>query len=157
MAELGLRCCTWALSSCGEQGATPRRGAWAPHHSGLSCRRAQAPGTYTSAVAAHRLSSCGSRTPERRLSNSDARAQSLRGMQDPPGLGLEPVSPALAGGLPTTAPAGKSLINLFIHPLIYSSSCLYILAYKTDLHRVDLNKNMQHYRLMLPQRNETQI
>ena len=29
-------------------------------------------------------------------------------MWDPPGPGIEPVSPALAGGLPTTAPPGKS-------------------------------------------------
>ena len=43
----------------------------------------------------HRLSSCGSR------------AQMLRGMWDLPRPGLEPVSPALAGGFLTTAPPGK--------------------------------------------------
>ena len=43
----------------------------------------------------HRLSSCGSR------------AQLPRGMWDPPRPGLEPVSPALAGRLSTTAPPGK--------------------------------------------------
>ena len=43
----------------------------------------------------HRLSSCGSQ------------AQSLRSMWDPPRPGLEPVSPALAGRLSTTAPPGK--------------------------------------------------
>ena len=32
----------------------------------------------------------------------------LRGMWDLPGQGIEPVSPALAGGLPTTVPPGKS-------------------------------------------------
>ena len=38
----------------------------------------------------------------------------LRGMWDPPGPGLEPVSPELAGGFLTTAPPGKSRGLLFI-------------------------------------------
>ena len=50
-----------------------------------------------SVVAVHGLSSCGTR------------ASLLRGMWDLPGPGLEPVSPALAGGFLTTAPPGKSL------------------------------------------------
>ena len=45
-----------------------------------------------------RLSSCGSRALEHRLSSCDARAQLLRGMWDLPGPGLEPMSPASAGG-----------------------------------------------------------
>ena len=53
------------------------------------------------------FSTCGTRALERRLSSCGARAQPLRGMWDPPGPGLEPVSPALAGRLPTTAPPGK--------------------------------------------------
>ena len=60
-----------------------------------------------SVVEAHGLSSCGSRAPERRLSSCGARAQLLRGMWDLPGPGLEPVSPALAGGFLTTEPPGK--------------------------------------------------
>ena len=55
------------------------------------------------------LSSCGSWALERRLSSCGARAQLLRGTWDLPGPGLEPVSPALAGGFLTTAPPGKSL------------------------------------------------
>ena len=43
----------------------------------------------------------------RRLSSCGSRAQPLRGMWDPPRPGLEPVSPALAGRLSTTAPPGK--------------------------------------------------
>ena len=35
-------------------------------------------------------------------------------MWDLPGPGLEPVSPALAGGFLTTAPPGKSLSVIFI-------------------------------------------
>ena len=55
------------------------------------------------------FSSCGSRALEHRLSSHGAWAQLLRGMWDLPGPGLEPVSPALAGGFLTTAPPGKSL------------------------------------------------
>ena len=43
----------------------------------------------------------------RRLSNCGSRAQLLCGMWDLPRLGLEPVSPALAGRFSTTAPPGK--------------------------------------------------
>ena len=53
------------------------------------------------------FSSCGARAPERRLSSCSARAQSLRGMWDLPGAGLEPMSPALAGRFSTTVPPGK--------------------------------------------------
>ena len=49
-----------------------------------------------SVVVAHGLSSCG------------ARALLLHGMWDLPRPGLEPVSPALAGGFLTTVPLGKS-------------------------------------------------
>ena len=55
-----------------------------------------------SLVAEHRLQT-------RRLSNCGSRAQPLRGTWDLPRPGLEPVSPALAGGLSTTAPPGKPL------------------------------------------------
>ena len=53
------------------------------------------------------FSSCGSRALEHRLSSCGARASLLRGTWDLPGPGLEPVSPALAGGFLTTAPPGK--------------------------------------------------
>ena len=39
----------------------------------------------------------------------------------PPRPGLEPVSPALAGRLPTTAPPGKPLVTHFIHSSVYMS------------------------------------
>ncbi|XP_073666305.1 alpha-amylase 2B isoform X7 [Tursiops truncatus] len=60
-----------------------------------------------SPVAEHRL-------PTRRLSSHGSRAQPLRGMWDLPGLGHEPVSPASAGRLSTTAPPGKPLNILII-------------------------------------------
>ena len=54
------------------------------------------------------LSNCVSRALEHRLSSRGTCAQLLRGTWDPPRPGLEPVFPALAGGLPNTAPLGKS-------------------------------------------------
>ena len=59
------------------------------------------------------FSSCGTWALERRLSSCGTRAYLLRGMWDLPGPGLEPVSPALAGGFLTTVPLGKSPIYLF--------------------------------------------
>ena len=70
-------------------------------------------------VAEHRLQTC-------RLSNCGSRAESLRGMWDPPRPGLEPVSPAPAGRLSTTAPPGKPdtflnrlIIEYFAHRLVW--------------------------------------
>ena len=74
---------------------------------------AQALGMWASVVVAHGLSSCGSRALEHRLSNCGARAELPRSMWDLPGPGLEPMSPALAGGYFTTAPPGKSLLYCF--------------------------------------------
>ena len=59
-----------------------------------------------SSAAEHRLQTC-------RLSNRGSRAQLLRGMRDLPGPELEPVSPALAGRLPTTVPPGKPSVSDF--------------------------------------------
>ena len=87
MAVLGLRFCVRAFSS---------RGKWGPLLIAV-----RGPLTIAAPpVAEHRLQT-------RRLSNYGSRAQLLRGMWDPPRPGLEPVSPASAGRLPTTAPPGK--------------------------------------------------
>ena len=87
MAVLGPRFCVRAFSSCGK---------WGPFfitaHGSLT--------TVASLVAEHRLQT-------RRFSSCGSRAQLLCGMWDLPRPGLEPVSPALAGRLSTTAPAGK--------------------------------------------------
>ena len=97
-------------------GVTLHCGAQASHRGAFSCCGAWVLGVRPSVVVARGLSSCSSRALERRLSSCGPRAQLLDGMWDPPGPGLEPVSPALAGGLLTTAP-GKSpayfLIGLF--------------------------------------------
>ena len=87
--------------------ATLHCGARASHCSGFSCCGARALGAWVSVIVAHRLSSCGLRALECRLSSCGARAQLLHGMWDLPRPGLEPMSPALAGGFLTTAPPGK--------------------------------------------------
>ena len=81
-------------------------GARASHCGGFSCCGAWALGAWASVVVARRLSSCG------------ARASLLRGMWDLPGPGLKAVSPALAGGLLTTALPGKPLDDCFYIPNI---------------------------------------
>ena len=87
MAVLGLRFCARAFSSCGERGPL--------------FIAVRGPLTVAaSLVAEHRFQT-------RRLSNCGSRAQLLCGTWDPPRPGLEPVSPALAGRLSTTAPPGK--------------------------------------------------
>ena len=85
LLELGF--CARAFSSCGKRGPL--------------FITVRGPLTIVaSLVAEHRLQT-------RRLSSCGSRAQLLRGMWDPPRPGLEPVSPALAGRLSTTAPPGK--------------------------------------------------
>ena len=87
LAVLGLRFCARAFSSCGKRGPL--------------LIAVRGPLTIAaSLVAEHRLQTC-------RLSSCGSRAQSLRGMWDLPRPGLEPVSPALAGRLSTTAPPRK--------------------------------------------------
>ena len=84
---LGLRFCAKAFSSCGK---------WGPLFIAV-----RGPLTIAGSLAAeHRFQT-------RRLSSCGSRAQLLRGTWDLPRPGLEPVSPALAGRLSTTAPPGK--------------------------------------------------
>ena len=83
MAVLGLRFCARALSSCGKRGPP--------------LIAVRGPLTIAASLQTRRLSNCGSR------------AQLPCGMWDPPRPGLEPVSPAPAGRLSTTAPPGKPL------------------------------------------------
>ena len=93
MVVLGLRFCARALSSCGKRGPL--------------LIAVRGPLTIAASPAAeHRLQT-------RRLSNYGSRAQPLRGMWDPPRPGLEPVYPAPAGRLSTTAPPGKPRLQTF--------------------------------------------
>ena len=91
--------------------------------------------------------SCGLRALECRLSSCDARAQLLRSIWDPSGPGLEPMSPALAGGLPTTAPSGKFLYWCFDSISIWPAF-LTIFQYVTKL-PIDCNMDMVHVLLKL--------
>ena len=87
MAVLGLCFCARAFSRCGKRG---------PLFIAVGGPLTIA----ASLVVEHRLQT-------RRLSNCGSQAQPLRGMWDLPRPGLEPMSPALAGRLSTTAPPGK--------------------------------------------------
>ena len=94
MAVLGLRFCARAF---------PSYVKWGPLFIAV-CR----PLTIAaSLVVEHKLQT-------RRLSNCGSRAQLLSGMWDPPRPGLEPVCPALAGRLSTTAPPGKPPLFLIL-------------------------------------------
>ena len=93
MAVLGLRFCVRAFPSCGKRGPL--------------FIAVQGPLTIAAPlVAEHRLQT-------HRPSNCGPRAQLLRGMWDLPRPGPEPVSPALAGRLSTTAPPGKPITSVF--------------------------------------------
>ena len=103
LAVLGLRFCVRAFSSCGKRG---------PLFIAMC-----GPLTITaSLVAEHRLQT-------RKLSSCGPRAQPLRSMWDLPRPGLEPVCPAPAGRLSTTAPPGKPCFLCFY--FIYFCSDLY--------------------------------
>ena len=93
LAVLGLRFCARAFSSCGKRGP-------------LFIAVCGPLTIVASLVAEHRLQT-------RMLSSCGSRTQLLRGMWDLPRPGLEPVSPALAGRLSTTAPPGKPVGNDF--------------------------------------------
>ena len=76
------------FSSCGEPGLLSSYGVQASHCPGFFCWGARALGCVG-------FSSCSSQV------------QLLQGIWDPPGSGIKPVSPALAGGFFTTEPSGK--------------------------------------------------
>ena len=59
LAVLGLHCCAWAFSGCGEQELLSSCSVQVSHYSGFSCCRAQALGTRASVVAALGPSSHG--------------------------------------------------------------------------------------------------
>ena len=112
-AELGLHCCAQAFSSCSETSLETRLrgllcgcGVRASHYGGFFCCGMQTPGAWASVVAACRLSSCGSRALEHR--GSTIAVHGLSCIWDPPGLGMESMSPVLAGGFFTTEPPEKS-------------------------------------------------
>ena len=107
---LGLRFCARAFSSCGERGPLF-----------IAVR-----GPYTvaaSPLVEHRLQT-------RRFSSCGSQAQLLCGMWDLPGLGHEPMSPALAGGFRTTAPPGKpcTIVSWLFLPCLHIPSLPWLAA-----------------------------
>ena len=88
------------------------------------------------------FSSCSSQALEHRLSSCGAWAKLLHGMWDLPGPGIEPVSPALVGGLFTIeAPGEPSLLfnshfGLGILPLIFLSFFFLAFQMKWLSHRI---------------------
>ena len=79
-----------------------------------------------SVVMARGLSSCGSQALEHRFSNCGTRVQMLQGLWDLSGSGIEPMSPALAGGFFTTElprkPSNCFLILVFIYFIVRGST-----------------------------------
>ena len=73
--------------------------------------------------------SCGSQALEHKLSSCGTQAYLLCGIWDLPRPGIEPMSPALAGGFFTTEPPGKpctEVLNLDVVQCIYfCCSCLW--------------------------------
>ena len=93
MAMLGLRCCMRALVVA--SGGNSLIVVQSPRGSGFS--------------------SCGAGAVERRFVAAQlAEAHLPHSMWDLPGEGSEPVSPALAGGLPTAGPPGRSSLHVLI-------------------------------------------
>ena len=87
------------FSSCREQGLLSACGAQASHRRAFS-RAAQVLGHLG-------FSGCSSWSREHELSSCGTQSWLLRGMRDLPRSGVEPLSPALAGGFLTTEPPGK--------------------------------------------------
>ena len=97
----------WVFSSCSEQKLLSSCGVWASHCGGFSCCRAQTPRCAGYSSCAHRLSTCS------------AWAWLSCGMWNLSGLGMEPVSSALARRFLTTGSTGKSFFLKKLILLIY--------------------------------------
>ena len=97
LSVLGLHCSTGFLQ-LRELRLLSACGARASHCGGFSSWGAGLLGEQASVLVAQVLRSFGSWSLEHRLNSCGAWAQLLQGMWDLPGLGIEPISPALAGG-----------------------------------------------------------
>ena len=103
------------FSSCSEQGLLSSWGVWASHCGSFSCCRIWALGHTGFSSCSTWVRSCGSWALEHRFSICDAWDKLLHGMWNPPGPGIEPVSPELAGRLFTTESPGKPGLVLWIY------------------------------------------
>ena len=118
LAALGLHCCAWAFSSCGEQGLLSSCSLRASHCGSFSCCRAPA-------LEPANFSSCGSQALERGLSGCGTWALLSHSIGNLPGPGIKPMSPA--GRFSTTATPGKSWSSIFYF-LQELSLCIHSLA-----------------------------
>ena len=99
VAVLCLHCCSWAVSNCGQWRASLSL-PWAASGCGGFSRRGAGSGRpWSSLAVAHGLQRPGSVVALHRLG-----CPIFVRSSDP---GMEPVSPALAAGFPTTGPAVK--------------------------------------------------
>ena len=97
--SVGLDCCD-LFCSWGEQGMPFHCGAQAAHAVASFVAKYKLPGGWASVVLV-----CG---PQSRLSCHGVRAELSHGMWDLPRSGIEPASPALAGGFSATGPPERS-------------------------------------------------
>ena len=141
LAVLSLRCCAGPFSSCSEQGLLSSSNVQTSHRSSFSPCRARVLGTWASVLRAHVLSSLSAQALELRLSSCGTRVQLFLGMWDLPGSGLEPVSPALAGGFFTSEPPGKPQALTFF---FYQMSIIFqTVQISTLCHHTNLNLNIR--------------
>ena len=98
-------------------------------------------GLWASVVTAWRLSSCDLWALECRFSGCSTRAQLLYIMWDLPGLGIEPVTPALAGVLTPGSP-GKSQLLSFELKTIQPEGVIQQ-KWKEHLNKIRLNKTSE--------------
>ena len=110
LAALSLLCCTRDFSSCSERGLL-FIAVFRLLIAVASLFVEQ--GIQASVVAARRFHSCDLRVLECGPSNCGTWAWLLYGMGVLLGPGIEPVSPASAGGFLSTVPPGKSHSSLF--------------------------------------------
>ena len=99
-----FRAVRWLFSSCGEQ-ASPR--------GGFSCCVHGPWESQAAVVVACGLSGGSLWALEGKLSGWAAQAYLLHDMWDLPGPGIEPMSPVLAGGFPTTGHQGSPIFSIF--------------------------------------------
>ena len=125
LAALDLGYWVWASSSCGEQSVERLLSSCSvqvPHCSGFPCCRAQAlghKGCSSCGMRAQQLWLPGSRTQDQKLWHTGLVAP---GMWDLLGPRIEPLSPALVGGLITTEPPGKSQRQTFLPFLFFQAN-----------------------------------
>ena len=103
----------------------------ASHCSGFSCCEARA-------LECMGFINCGSQALEQGLSNCDAQVSLLRGVWNLPGSGIEPVSPALAGGFSTTEAPGKPRVCFLIYLLCM---CIHLVKISMQHDSVRFKKN----------------